>query len=214
MTLRSDAGRCLLEESGLVSHETLARLDRFVTELISWQRRINLISPTTVDDIWQRHILDSVQLLALQPDAKVWLDLGSGGGLPGLVLACQLAERSDGSIIHLVESNMKKAAFLRHVAVGLGLPAIVHDRRIEDVVGGLIKIDVVTARALAPLDTLLAYTNQLLKSGTIGLFPKGRDVESELTHAKENWHFSFTLLPSRSDPQARIVQVESCAGPA
>lgn len=204
-------GRNIVAQSGLVSHETLTRLDRFVSELTEWQKRINLISSSTIDDIWLRHILDSAQLHNLQPDAQIWLDIGSGGGLPGLVIACQMADHTDGRMIHLVESNKKKAAFLRHVVVSLGLPAQIHDCRIEDVILNFTQVDVVTARALASLDTLLQYTNQLLKSGTIGLFPKGRDVESELTNASKNWQFSYSLLPSRSDPHARIVQVNSCS---
>ncbi|KAF0231904.1 MAG: hypothetical protein FD175_465 [Beijerinckiaceae bacterium] len=194
-----------LGDSG-VSRETLARLEAYVALLLQWQQRINLISPTTIPDIWTRHILDSAQLHHLRPDARRWADLGSGGGLPGIVIACLLAEKADGEI-HLIESNGKKAAFLRHVSTSLALPAVIHAVRIEDAVPRLPQTDVVTARALAPLTDLLRFSNLLLKSGAVGLFPKGRDVEEELTTARLNWHFSSRLHASVTDPEARIVEI-------
>lgn len=195
----------VLGNSG-VSRETLARLEAYVALLLQWQQRINLISPTTIPDIWTRHILDSAQLYHLRPDARRWADLGSGGGLPGIVIACLLAEKADGEI-HLIESNGKKAAFLRHVTTSLALPAMIHAVRIEDAVPMLLQIDVVTARALAPLTDLLRSSNLLLKRGAVGLFPKGRDVEEELTTARLNWHFSSRLHASVTDPEARIVEI-------
>lgn len=195
----------VLGNSG-VSRETLARLEAYVALLLQWQQRINLISPTTIPDIWTRHILDSAQLYHLRPDARRWADLGSGGGLPGIVIACLLAEKADGEI-HLIESNGKKAAFLRHVTTSLALPAVIHAVRIEDAVPKLLQIDVVTARALAPLTDLLRFSNLLLKRGAVGLFPKGRDVEEELTTARLNWHFSSRLHASVTDPEARIVEI-------
>lgn len=195
----------VLGNSG-VSRETLARLEAYVALLLQWQQRINLISPTTIPDIWTRHILDSAQLYHLRPDARRWADLGSGGGLPGIVIACLLAEKADGEI-HLIESNGKKAAFLRHVTTSLALPAVIHAVRIEDAVPRLLQIDVVTARALAPLTDLLRFSNLLLKRGAVGLFPKGRDVEEELTTARLNWHFSSRLHASVTDPEARIVEI-------
>jgi 16S rRNA (guanine527-N7)-methyltransferase len=190
-----------------VSRETLDGLERYVAELRLWQRRINLISPGTVDEIWHRHILDSAQLPALVPEAGCWVDLGAGAGLPGLVLAILLRGRP-GAMVHLVESNGKKAAFLRHVAGLLDLPATVHNQRIEDAVAILPKADVVTARALASLDTLLRYSSSLLKTGTIGLFPKGRDLDRELTDARLNWHLDLVLLPSLTEADARIVRID------
>lgn len=195
----------VLAASG-VSRETLARLEAYVALLLQWQKRINLISPTTIPDIWTRHILDSTQLYHLRPDAQRWADLGSGGGFPGIVIACLLAERAGGEI-HLVESNGKKAAFLRHAATTLALPVVVHAMRIEDAVPKLPQIDVVSARALAPLTDLLRFSNLLLKRGALGLFPKGRDVEEELTAARVNWHFSSRLHASVTDPEARIVEI-------
>ena len=190
-----------------VSRETLARLDRFVALLLDWQQRINLVAPSTVSTIWTRHVADSMQLLPLAPDAQIWVDLGSGGGFPGMVIACALAEEQ-GARIHLVESNGKKAAFLREAIRIVGVPAAVHARRIEDFVGSVPDpIDVVTARALAPLPQLFAAAYPLLKKGALGLFPKGQDVEAELTEAAKCWKIQASLTPSRTDPKARIVVV-------
>jgi len=190
-----------------VSRETLARFDAFVTLLLKWQATTNLVAPSTLGHVWTRHIADSLQLLTLAPDARAWLDLGSGGGFPGLVLACALAERS-GARVHLVESNAKKAAFLREAARALMLPALVHAARIEEVIHRWSEpVDIVTARALAPLADLLAYAAPILKTGAQGLFPKGQDVEAELTEASKYWRIEATLAPSVTSPDARIVVV-------
>jgi 16S rRNA (guanine527-N7)-methyltransferase len=141
----------------------------------------------------------------LAPDARRWIDLGAGAGFPGLVIACALAETS-GAKVHLVESRQKKATFLRDVAMSLSLPAIVHAMRIEDfVVGTRQRFDVVTARAVAPLDKLLGYANPLLKTGAVGLFPKGQDVAVELTQASKSWKLDYELITSKTDPRGRIV---------
>jgi 16S rRNA (guanine527-N7)-methyltransferase len=190
-----------------VSRETLDRLDRFVETLLAWQQRINLIAPSTEPKLWTRHIADSLQLLALAPQAKIWVDLGSGGGFPGLVIACALADKP-GARVHLVESSTKKAAFLREAARATGVAAEVHAVRIEDFVEDLaMAVDVVTARALAPLVRLLAATYPLLKTGTLGLFPKGQDVDAELTEAAKCWSIQSSLAPSLTDPKAKIVRV-------
>lgn len=190
-----------------VSRETLDRLDRFVETLLAWQQRINLIAPSTEPKLWTRHIADSLQLLALAPQAKTWVDLGSGGGFPGLVIACALADKP-GARVHLVESSTKKAAFLREAARATGAPAQIHAVRIEDFVEDLaMAVDVVTARALAPLVRLLAATYPLLKTGTLGLFPKGQDVVAELTAAAKCWSIQSSLVPSLTDPKAKIVRV-------
>jgi 16S rRNA (guanine527-N7)-methyltransferase len=194
---------------GLVSRETWARLDSLVALLLKWQDTTNLIAPSTLAEIWTRHIADSAQLLALAPDARAWVDLGSGGGFPGLVVACAMADHP-GTTIHLVESNQKKSAFLREASRILGVPAIVYAQRIEDFVGATMQsFDVVTARALAPLDRLIGYADPLLKTGALGLFPKGQDAESELTAASKSWTIEAELVPSVTDPQARIVVVRS-----
>ncbi len=190
-----------------VSRETTDRLDRFVAVLLAWQQRVNLIAPSTEAQLWTRHIADSLQLLALAPQARIWVDLGSGGGFPGLVIACALAERA-GAQVHLVEANAKKAAFLREAARVTGAPALVRAARIEDFLRNPPQaVEVVTARALAPLAELLAYAYPLLKSGAFGLFPKGKDVESELTEAAKYWKIQASLALSRTDPKARIVVV-------
>jgi 16S rRNA (guanine527-N7)-methyltransferase len=190
-----------------VSRETLGRLDRFVETLLAWQQRINLIAPSTEPKLWTRHIADSLQLLALAPQAKTWVDLGSGGGFPGLAIACALADKP-GARVHLVESSTKKAAFLREAARATGAPAQIHAVRIEDFVENLaMAVDVVTARALAPLVRLLAATYPLLKTGALGLFPKGQDVDAELTEAAKCWSIQSSLAPSLTDPKAKIVRV-------
>jgi 16S rRNA (guanine527-N7)-methyltransferase len=191
-----------------VSRETLDRLDRFVATLLTWQQRINLIAPATVGALWTRHIADSLQLVALAPAARVWVDLGSGGGFPGLAIACAVAE-TPGVRVHLIESNGKKAAFLREAARLTGAAAIVHHARIEQVLPTIDeRVDVVTARALAPLADLLALSEPLLKTGAQALFPKGQDVEAELTEAAKYWNIEATLVLSRTDLRGRIVSVQ------
>ena len=191
-----------------VSRETLDRLDRFVATLLTWQQRINLIAPATVPQIWTRHVADSLQLVPLAPAARRWLDLGSGGGFPGLVIACALAE-APAARVHLIESNGKKAAFLRAAVQVTGAPAIVHQARIEQMGTKLAEsIEVVTARALAPLSDLLSLSEPWLKSGAQALLPKGQDVGAELTEASKYWNIKAVLVPSKTDANARIVKVD------
>jgi 16S rRNA (guanine527-N7)-methyltransferase len=190
-----------------VSRETAERLDRFVELLLSWQQRMNLIASSTEAQVWTRHVADSLQLLALAPQARVWVDLGSGGGFPGLVIACALAE-TEGAQVHLVESSTKKAAFLREAGRVTGAPVSVHASRIDEFVASAPQaVDVVTARALAPMGKLLAHAYPLLKKGAFGLFPKGQDVDRELTEAAKYWKSQASLAVSRTDPKARIVVV-------
>jgi 16S rRNA (guanine527-N7)-methyltransferase len=192
-----------------VSRETSARLDRFVALLLTWQKHTNLIARSTIPVIWTRHIADSLQLLDLAPQAKVWADLGSGAGFPGIVIACALAG-TQGARVHLVESIGKKATFLREAVQVTGAPAIVHTMRIEDFVDKAPEsIDVVTARALAPLPKLLPLAYPLLKKGALGLFPKGQDVASELTEAAKYWKIQSDLLGSRTDERAQILVVRT-----
>ena len=190
-----------------VSRETLDRLDRFVALLLETQRHTNLIGPATVPQLWTRHIADSLQLLDLAPDATVWLDLGSGAGFPGLVIACALSGRP-GAAVHLVESTGKKAAFLQRTAETLALPAMVHHIRVEDYSPGF-AAQAVTARALAPLPKLLGYVAPLLESGAKALLPKGQDVEVELTEAAKYWKIEADLVASRTNPAGRIVVVRA-----
>jgi 16S rRNA (guanine527-N7)-methyltransferase len=190
-----------------VSRETEARLDRFVEVLTAWQQHTNLIAASTESTLWTRHIADSLQLIALEPQGRIWVDLGSGGGFPGLVIACALADKPDAQV-HLVESSTKKAAFLREAAQASGAPAIVHAVRIEDFADNAPRsIDVVTARALAPLAKLLTAAYPLLKRGAVGLFPKGQDVAAELTEAAKCWNIQAALAPSLTNPTSRIVIV-------
>ena len=181
-----------------VSRETEQRLDRYVALLLEWQAKTNLVAPSTLPHLWTRHISDSLQLLDLAPDAKIWVDLGSGGGFPGVVLACALAERP-GAEVHLVERIAKKAAFLREAIRVTGAPGIVHLSEIGDIVekwsGG---VDCVTARALAPLHQLIGFAEPLVKRGAKALFLKGQDVEAELTEAAKYWIIQPQLHPSRT----------------
>lgn len=190
-----------------VSRETESRLESFVALLLKWQETTNLVSPSTVSEIWTRHIADSLQLLPLAEDAGVWIDLGSGGGFPGLVIACALADKP-GVRVHLVESNQKKAAFLREAARALSLPVAVHPVRIGDFLRSFDgRADVVTARALAPLARLLADAYPLLKTGTKGLFLKGQDIEAELTEAAKYWTIQHHMVRSKTSESGHILVV-------
>ncbi len=194
-----------------VSRETAERLDRFVATLLAWQQRVNLISRSSEAAIWTRHVADSLQLLPLAPEARAWADLGAGGGFPGVVIACALADRP-GAEVHLVESNGKKAAFLREAAHATGAPVIVRQMRIEEFVEKAVQtFDVVTARALAPLPQLLPMAYPLLKKGALGLFLKGQDVGSELTEAAKCWRVQSSLVQSRTDVRGQIVVVRGLA---
>jgi len=196
-----------------VSRETLERLDRFVGLLLTWQQTTNLIAPSTILHLWTRHIADSLQLLEFAPGAQTWIDLGTGGGFPGLVIACALAQRP-GAHVHLIESNNKKAAFLREAQRLTEAPATVHATRMEEFVASFQgPADAVTARALAPLKSLLDHCFPLLgKSGAVGLFPKGRHAELELRQARESaasegWTMAAALVPSRIEPAGHIVVI-------
>jgi len=188
-----------------VSRETVDRLDRYVAVLLRWQQRINLVAPSTEPNIWTRHVADSLQLLALAPKARIWADLGSGAGFPGVAIACALADVSDARV-YLVETNTKKIAFLREAVRATGAPAIVHAGKIEDFAARSPEsIEVVVARALAPLPKLLGLAAPLLKNGAVGLFPKGQDAALELTEASKYWKVQFSLEASRTDPKSHIV---------
>lgn len=190
-----------------VSRETEARLDRYVGLLLEWQAKTNLVAPSTLPNLWTRHIADSLQLLALAPAAKVWIDLGSGGGFPGVVVACALAE-TPGTIIHLVERNAKKAAFLREALRVTGASGMVHLADIGDTVDRITgPVDCVTARAVAPLDQLIGFAAPLVRKGAKALFLKGQDVEAELTEASKYWTIAATLVPSKTSPAGRVVVI-------
>ena len=196
-----------------VSRETLARLALYADLLRRWNRAINLVGRSSLEDLWRRHFLDSAQLLPLLPDPpagapRTLVDLGSGAGFPGLVLAILGA-----GDVHLIESNRRKAAFLREVARQTGTAVTVHEQRIEAV--GPIAADVVTARACAPLDRLLGHASRFLGVGGAGgrvsgrcLFLKGKGVEEELTEALNRWTLSLERSPSVTDPAGTILNIE------
>jgi len=190
-----------LAEQHDVSRETLGRLKIYVDLLARWQTRINLVGPDTMGDVWRRHILDSVQVARLvPPPAETIADLGSGAGLPGLVMAILLEKP-----VHLIESVGKKASFLQEAARATGAPATVHKRRIEAVQPFM--ADVVTARALAPLERLLGYAHRFATDNTIFLFPKGTRAEEELTEAQKNWTMQVMRHPSVTFGDGVILEI-------
>jgi 16S rRNA (guanine527-N7)-methyltransferase len=191
-----------------VSRETEARLDRYVALLLEWQAKTNLVAPSTLPHLWTRHISDSLQLLALAPTAKIWADFGSGGGFPGVVLACALAETS-GAMIHLVERNAKKGAFLREALRVTNAPGTLHLTDIGDSVDSTIgSVDCVTARAVAPLHQLIGFAEPLVKRGAKALFLKGQDVDAELTEATKYWNIRPQLHSSRTGGHGWIVELD------
>jgi 16S rRNA (guanine527-N7)-methyltransferase len=207
--LAADKAAAIALNPDSVSRETWERLDRFVALLIERQQVMNLVAPSQLPVLWTRHVADSLQLLPLAPGARTWADLGSGAGFPGLVIACALAD-TPGAAVHLVDSTKKKATFLAETAAALALPVTVHPDRIEQFAAtNRISFDVVTARAVAPLAKLIDYVTPLLKRGAVGLFPKGQDVEAELTEASKYWTIESELIQSKTDPRGRILRVRS-----
>lgn len=177
-----------------------------------WQKTINLVAPATLPQVWHRHFADSAQLVALAPpEPKTWVDLGSGAGFPGLVVAILLAE-SGKSQVTLVESDSRKAAFLREAARQVAVPVDILAVRIEAAATRFIlrHVDVVSARALAPLVRLVGLAQPFLGPGTVCLFPKGREAARELQAAEKEWEFVSELVQSRTQPDARIVRLSGC----
>ena len=191
-----------------ISRETETRLDFYLDLLRQWQAKTNLVAPSTLPHLWTRHVADSLQLVTLAPTARTWVDLGSGGGFPGIVLACALAERP-GARVHLVERNSKKAAFLREALRIISAPGIVYATGIEDIVDSIEgPIDCVTARALAPLHQLIGFAEPLVRKGAKALFLKGQDVEAELTEATKYWNIKPNLHASLTGGQGWIVELD------
>jgi 16S rRNA (guanine527-N7)-methyltransferase len=181
-----------------VSRETEDRLDRYIALLREWQAKTNLVAPSTLPQLWTRHIADSLQLVDLAPLARRWADLGSGGGFPGVVLACAMAGTT-GASVHLVERIAKKAAFLREAVRVTASPGVVHLAEIGDNVDRITgPVDCVTARALAPLHQLIGFAEPLMRQGAKALFLKGQDVEAELTEATKYWNIQPQLHQSRT----------------
>jgi 16S rRNA (guanine527-N7)-methyltransferase len=194
-----------------VSRETASHLGTYAELLQRWQNVKNLVAPSTLGHIWTRHIADSAQLLPHLDDARAIVDLGSGAGFPGLVIAIAGIGRP-GFHVHLVEANGRKAAFLREVARVTGAPATVHALRIEDFVAKWDgKADLITARALASLPDLLDLSAELLKTGARALFLKGQDVGAELTEATKYWNMQVELIPSLTDPAGQIVSISAAS---
>jgi len=186
----------------------VADLQRFLEMLTAGNAVMNLVGPATIPDFWNRHAWDSAQLLRIAPEANTWADLGAGAGFPGLVLAI-LGKDSEGFHVHLVESMAKRCRFLSDVVRELDLPATVHNDRAENLA---LPVDIVTARACAPLSRLLGYARPYLKAGATGLFLKGQDVVGELEDASKSWDFQADIVPSMSDERGRIVRVGRLGG--
>ena len=182
----------------------MADMTTFLDLLTEWNGKINLVGPATLPDFWNRHAWDSAQLLRLAPDARTWADLGAGAGFPGLVLAI-LRKGDAGFHIHLVESMAKRCRFLSEVVTTLDLPATVVHERAENLA---LSVDIVTARACAPLHRLLGYARPYLAAGAQGLFLKGQEVVADMTQAARHWEYEADVVPSLSDPGGRIVRVK------
>jgi len=196
----------LQKATGPVSRETFERLQAFEQLFLKWNRSINLAAPSTLDDVWRRHILDSAQLARIAPAATRWVDLGSGGGFPGLVLAFLLAERP-GASVDLVESNRKKASFLQSVIGQFDLPARVVAKRIDHSYGLVFTPEIVTARALAALPNLLDLSAPWLAKGARALFHKGRDYRAEVEESTHRWAFDLVEHSSMTDPYGVILEI-------
>ena len=202
----------IFAETYNISRETLTKLMAYQALLGKWQQSVNLVGPNTLAHFWQRHAADSAQILRHAPDtARVWLDLGSGGGLPGLVLAIMLAEKTPEAHMHFIESDRKKAGFLRAVIADIGLQATVHHARIEAVSEAmppaLAQTDVITARALAPLPDLLRLLVPFCNSSTVALVHKGRNWQEELTASEQYWKLKLSAQVSDTDAAARILEI-------
>jgi len=176
-----------------------------------WQVKINLVAPKTLGEVWVRHFADSAQAQTAVPKAKVWLDFGSGAGFPGLVTAL-LLKRSPGARVHLIESDQRKAAFLRAVSRETGAPVDVHAERVETALPPLVdQAQAISARALAPLAHLVEIARAPLEKGAIGVFLKGEEWRSELTAAERLGNFKFKTIQSRTHPRASLIVVTSPA---
>lgn len=195
-----------------VSRETLSRFETWRTQLAQTNAHTNLVGRSTISDFWFRHALDSWQVYALgrslRPGARRWADLGSGAGFPGFAIAFGLMETGEpGAGVDLVDSVTKKAMFLRQVAHMTGAPVTVHGARAESIHPAL-AVDIVTARAMAPLAKLLGYVKPFVDKGALALLPKGGRHGEELTEARKSWTFEVEVIPSRTSPDAAILKIE------
>jgi 16S rRNA (guanine527-N7)-methyltransferase len=194
-----------------VSRETVERLQVYVDLLDRWRTVVNLVSKASFESVWTRHVADSAQLLPLAPQARVWVDMGSGAGFPGMVIAIQLTA-VEGARVHLIESDQRKSAFLREAARATGAPVTVHNHRIEDAASEIASsVDAITARALAPLPRLIAFATLWLDNGAIGVFPRGRRSEFDNCVFPNSASYDFSFAENIVDRDARILVVRKLA---
>lgn len=194
--------------AGDVSRETRERFEIYAAHLTRWNRKINLVSPATIGDIWTRHILDSIQLAGLtRGTAKNWVDLGSGAGLPGLLVAVIKCESDPAFSMTLVDSDSRKCAFMAEAARAMGVSVKIETRRLEPDTKAPQRYEIVSARALAPLDKLLGYAAPLASRETVCLFPKGRNRAAELEMAGRTWNMSVEEIASLSDSEGAILRI-------
>ena len=203
--MMSSAEMSVFQAKASATPEQMADLEAFRIRLGAANAVMNLVGPDSLPDFWNRHSWDSAQLLAQAPEARTWADLGAGAGLPGVVLAILLKGR-EGAHVWLIDSLGKRCRFLQEVVDALDLPATVINGRAEE---QAVVCEIVTARAVAPMDKLLGYAQPYFQRGAQGLFLKGEKAESELIEARKSWHFDAELAPSQSDPRGRIVTVRS-----
>jgi len=198
--------KTILSEQLNVSRETIDDLETLVRLLKKWNKTINLVGKATIDDVWFRHILDSAQTWQFKPKTlKTWVDLGSGGGFPGLVLAILAKSGAPDAVFHLIESDARKCAFLRSVSRETSLNTVIHTARIEDV--DEIAADVVSARALASVDALLGLSISFLSNNAYCLFLKGQGCATEVGKAHESWYFQSEMIESLSDRSGTILKL-------
>jgi 16S rRNA (guanine527-N7)-methyltransferase len=193
-----------------VPRETVDKLAIYAQLLRQWQKAVNLVAPSTLEQIWHRHFADSAQILPYAAESRLWVDLGSGGGFPGLVIAILLANHENRHV-HLIESNGRKCAFLSDVVRKTDAPATIHTGRIEDIAraGTIGKADVVTSRALAPLVSLLGMASGFFGENSVGLFLKGREAGQEIADAGKVWRFDYECVPSQTSDDGNIVIIRS-----
>jgi len=191
-----------------VSRETLERLALLERLLTKWNPAINLVAKSTIETTWDRHILDSAQLFNLAPAAsRHWVDMGSGGGFPGLVIACLAADLRPNLLVTMIEADQRKATFLRQASRDLGLSTTILSDRIEATAPQM--ADILSARALAGFVTLLGFAQRHLGAGGLALFPKGASWREEVEAARKDWHFDLTTHPSATDPQGVTLAVKA-----
>lgn len=200
-----EAEKAVFQQKTQATPVQMADLEAFRLRLAEANEVMNLVGPDSLPDFWNRHAWDSAQLLTHAPDALTWADLGAGAGFPGVVLTILLKGR-DGAHVWLIDSLGKRCRFLQEIVNALGLPATVMNGRAEE---QRVRCDIVTARAVAPMDKLLGYAQPYFERGAQGLFLKGEKAESELLEARKSWHFQAELVPSQSDARGRIVTVRS-----